>query len=103
MGRAIDVSNLYARTRHAARGSGGHPEPGLPELAGLFRERHAELVRLAALVVGDRQTAEDVVQDVFARLCAKRMLPDGEASSAASGRRATSRGPTTRSAPPRTR
>jgi RNA polymerase sigma factor (sigma-70 family) len=44
-------------------------------VAGLFRERHAELVRLAALVVGDRPTAEDVVQDVFARLCAKDLLP----------------------------
>ncbi len=42
----------------------------------MFRDRHAELVRLAALVVGDRATAEDVVQDVFARLCAKALLPD---------------------------
>jgi hypothetical protein len=30
--------------------------------------RHAELVRLALLLVGDQPTAEDVVQDVFARL-----------------------------------
>jgi RNA polymerase sigma factor (sigma-70 family) len=53
----------------------GHHEPGLPDVAGLFRERHAELVRLAVLVVGDRTTAEDVVQDVFARLCARDLLP----------------------------
>jgi RNA polymerase sigma factor (sigma-70 family) len=53
----------------------GHHEPGLQDVAGLFRERHAELVRLAALVVGDRATAEDVVQDVFARLCARDLLP----------------------------
>lgn len=41
----------------------------------LFRERHAELVRLATLVVGDRPSAEDVVQDVFARLCVADHLP----------------------------
>jgi RNA polymerase sigma-70 factor (sigma-E family) len=57
--------------------SGAHHPPGLQQdVAGLFRDRHAELVRLAALVVGDRATAEDVVQDVFARLCAKDLLPD---------------------------
>ena len=32
---------------------------------------HAELVRLALLLVGDQPTAEDVVQDVFARLHAR--------------------------------
>jgi RNA polymerase sigma-70 factor (sigma-E family) len=46
-------------------------------VSALFRERHAELVRLATLVVGDRPTAEDVVQDVFARLCRRSWLPDG--------------------------
>jgi Sigma-70 region 2 len=34
----------------------------------LFREHHGKLVRLAVLMVGDQQTAEDVVQDVFARM-----------------------------------
>jgi RNA polymerase sigma factor (sigma-70 family) len=58
--------------------NGRHREPGLNDVAGLFRERHVELVRLAALVVGDRATAEDVVQDVFARLCAKDLLPGGD-------------------------
>jgi hypothetical protein len=64
-------------------GLGGRREAGGPfrptgadDVARLFRERHAELVRLAALVVGDRATAEDVVQDVFARLCARNLLPD---------------------------
>ena len=42
----------------------------------LFREHHAELVRLAVLMTGDRASAEDVVQDVFARLCARDRLPD---------------------------
>jgi RNA polymerase sigma factor (sigma-70 family) len=54
--------------------------PGLNDVAGLFRQRHAELVRLAALVVGDRATAEDVVQDVFARLCTKDLLPGGDSA-----------------------
>jgi RNA polymerase sigma-70 factor (sigma-E family) len=86
------VSNLYVRTWDAIKGSGGRAGltetatlPSAPErsgptpvsdVAGLFRERHAELVRLAVLVVGDQPTAEDVVQDVFARLCARHLLPD---------------------------
>ncbi|WP_083733669.1 sigma-70 family RNA polymerase sigma factor [Actinomadura sp. CNU-125] len=37
-------------------------------LAGLFRTHHVSLVRLAVLLVGDQGTAEDVVQDVYARL-----------------------------------
>ena len=40
-------------------------------LADLFRRNHAELVRLAVLLVHDQPTAEDVVQDVFARLYAR--------------------------------
>jgi RNA polymerase sigma factor (sigma-70 family) len=42
----------------------------------LFREYHGELVRLAALMTGDRGSAEDIVQDVFARLCARNYLPE---------------------------
>ena len=52
------------------------PRPGSPpaapevfDLALIFRDHHAQLVRIALLPVGDRPTAEDVVQDVFARLC----------------------------------
>jgi RNA polymerase sigma-70 factor (sigma-E family) len=40
-------------------------------LASLFHEHNVELVRLAVLLVHDQQTAEDVVQDVFARLHAR--------------------------------
>jgi RNA polymerase sigma-70 factor (sigma-E family) len=63
-------------TRPEADGS----EPGRPEaaaagerldVAGIFRQYHADLVRLALLLVGDRASAEDVVQDVFTRLCAR--------------------------------
>lgn len=45
------------------------------DLAGLFRQHHADLVRLAVLIVRDQPTAEDVVQDVFARLHAKHGRP----------------------------
>jgi len=38
------------------------------DLASMYREHRLNLVRLAVLLVGDRETAEDVVQDVFARL-----------------------------------
>lgn len=41
----------------------------------LFRQHYPELVRLAVMLVGDRPTAEDVVQDVFARLHARRDRP----------------------------
>ncbi len=42
----------------------------------LFRDHHAELVRLAVLMVGDLPTAEDVVQDVYARLHSRPRPPD---------------------------
>ena len=54
--------------------------PGSYGVSVLFRERHAELVRLAVLLVGDRPSAEDIVQDVFARLCLRDRLPSGDGS-----------------------
>ena len=42
--------------------------PDATAIAALFRDHHAELVRLALLMVGDLPTAEDVVQDVYASL-----------------------------------
>lgn len=50
-------------------GTAHSPDPG--GLAFIFVRHQAELVRLALLLVGDRPTAEDVVQDVFARLHAR--------------------------------
>jgi RNA polymerase sigma-70 factor (sigma-E family) len=44
-------------------------EGGWPDVALIYRQHHADLVRLALLLVGDRASAEDVVQDVFTRLC----------------------------------
>lgn len=52
-------------TRESRHGS------GVPGIATLFREHHAALVQLAMLLVRDQPTAEDVVQDVFARLHAR--------------------------------
>ncbi len=42
--------------------------PSWSRIAEVFRAHHLEFVRLATLLVGDRPTAEDVVQDVFVRL-----------------------------------
>jgi RNA polymerase sigma factor (sigma-70 family) len=57
---------LMRRVRRAEAG------PSVPArtatLDDLFRERRLGLVRLAVLMVDDLPTAEDVVQDVFARL-----------------------------------
>jgi RNA polymerase sigma-70 factor (sigma-E family) len=67
----------------ASASLGGEPAPGASHSGGaeygvtaLFRAHHAELVRLAVLMTGDRASAEDIVQDVFARLCARDQLPD---------------------------
>ncbi|MFI7148213.1 RNA polymerase sigma factor [Nonomuraea sp. NPDC050022] len=38
------------------------------ELVAFYRQHRLGLVRLAVLLLGDQETAEDVVQDVFARL-----------------------------------
>ncbi len=53
---------------------------GRLDVALVFREHHADLVRLALLLVGDRACAEDVVQDVFTRLCARGRGPRADSS-----------------------
>ena len=67
-------------TPSEASGQASGSEPGRLEAAaagewldaeGIFRQYHADLVRLALLLVGDRASAEDVVQDVFTRLCSR--------------------------------
>jgi RNA polymerase sigma factor (sigma-70 family) len=47
------------------------------DLTLLFREHQAELVHLGLLLTGSQATAEDVVQDVFARLCTRDRLDPG--------------------------
>jgi Sigma-70 region 2 len=56
--------------------AGGRPQAAESDLSVLFRRHHAGLVRLAVLLVGDQETAEDVVQDVFTRLHARGMWRD---------------------------
>jgi RNA polymerase sigma-70 factor (sigma-E family) len=41
---------------------------GDPWLAGLYRDHYRDLVRLAALLLGDVATSEEVVQDAFVRV-----------------------------------
>ena len=52
---------------HATGDAGRHGVPGAVSL--LYRSQHRRLVGLAALLVDDRATAEDVVQDAFVGLC----------------------------------
>jgi RNA polymerase sigma-70 factor (sigma-E family) len=79
----------------AIYGSDGEPVPELvgpdpsaarraaaglvPDAAALHREHFLHLTRLAAMLVGDRETAEDIVQDVFVRMQGRwRRFPDTE-------------------------
>jgi DNA-directed RNA polymerase specialized sigma24 family protein len=52
-----------------------HPGTGLAEV---FRSHRAELVRLAAFILGDRGAGEDVVQDVFVRVYQRGYPVDGD-------------------------
>jgi RNA polymerase sigma-70 factor (sigma-E family) len=81
MVRIRDVDNVRAGGLGTSPGAGEQvsgAEPGRrpsaaagewPDVAVIYRQHHADLVRLALLLVGDRASAEDVVQDVFTRLC----------------------------------
>ncbi len=56
---------------HAGLGGPAAAPAVWPDVAVLCQRHHADLLRLALLLVGDRGCAEDVVQDVFTRLCAR--------------------------------
>ncbi len=51
--------------------------PGV-DLAEAFRLHSAELLRVAAFILGDRGAAEDVVQDVFVRMHERENLMNGD-------------------------
>jgi len=90
--RTRDVDNILSGALGASPEAGGRASstgPGRPAAAApgewpdvvlIYRQHHADLVRLALLLVGDRASAEDVVQDVFTRLCTRdRMLAQDSA------------------------
>ncbi len=52
----------------ARRGQAPDGADGAEVVRDLFRDHHLELVRLAAMMLGDVAAAEDVVQDAFERL-----------------------------------
>jgi RNA polymerase sigma-70 factor (sigma-E family) len=83
----VDYIQTGALGRPEAARLARSAEPGRREVlaegesldaAAIFRQHHADLVRLALLLVGERGCAEDVVQDVFTRLCAsgRKLSPD---------------------------
>ena len=80
---ALGVSHSLRGGGRAGKGGPGRarlaadPAPGGPalDITAIFRQHYPELVRLAVMLVGDRPTAEDVVQDVFATLHARRDRP----------------------------
>ncbi|MEW2492413.1 SigE family RNA polymerase sigma factor [Streptomyces nodosus] len=57
------------RFRHLHPTAGRDGEEDSPTLADLYRTRRLDMVRLAAFLVDDLHTAEDVVQDAFAAVC----------------------------------
>jgi RNA polymerase sigma-70 factor (sigma-E family) len=61
----VSARRRWIRPNPAERGAVG-PQSAVPDPAALHREHYRHLTRLAAMLVGDRETAEDVVQDVFA-------------------------------------
>lgn len=72
--RALDSAAAWSPRRRRDGGRGlsdaTSPGPGAPgsALAELYHHRRLALVRLALLLVDDLPTAEDVVQDAFAKL-----------------------------------
>jgi RNA polymerase sigma factor (sigma-70 family) len=59
----------------------GNDAQSTQDLAQIFREHHGALVRLAMFLVHDLPTAEDIIQDVFARIQARPRVsfePGGE-------------------------
>jgi len=74
------TGELNADVPGAGSNGPGARHDGGPDIIALFREHQAELVHLASLLLGSRAAAEDVVQDVFTRLCARDLLPRGDAA-----------------------
>lgn len=70
--------------RHASNARDAMPEPTRAELVEvMFRRHYAELLRLAVVMLGNREAAEDAVQEAFVALHRNwRTLRDPEAAEA---------------------
>ena len=91
----MTAEELNWRSRASAAAIDG-ASPGLGRdtaaLTELFRQHHLELVRLAALLVRSREAGEDIVQDVFINIHARRGGPLDAAGALAYLRRAVVNG-----------
>lgn len=67
-------------------------ERDIADLTELFRQHHVELVRLAALLVRNREAGEDIVQDVFVKIHVRRAGPPDTAGALAYLRQAVVNG-----------
>jgi RNA polymerase sigma-70 factor (sigma-E family) len=72
------MESIELPNRRAQDAVAGHPR--LASLSELYQQHRLPLVRLAVLLVDDRATAEDVVQDAFAALHARWDRLRGEAA-----------------------
>src|SRR3984957_15431608 len=70
-----EVSSPARAGLAAADGGLADLGPVAADLTGLFRQHHLELVRLAALLVRNREAGEDIVQDVFVKIHARQTGP----------------------------
>jgi RNA polymerase sigma-70 factor (sigma-E family) len=84
--------NWPARASAAADGASSGIGRDAADLTELFRQHHLELVRLAALLVRSREAGEDIVQDVFINIHARRAGPPDPAGALAYLRRAVVNG-----------
>lgn len=75
------MENRVRRPRGDERVSSMLPESGAPDAATMFLMHYLDLVRLARLLLDDRETAEEIVQDVFAAMQSRwRKFPDDGAA-----------------------
>jgi RNA polymerase sigma factor (sigma-70 family) len=91
----MTAEELDSPSRASAAAAGGGFSGigrGTADLTELFRQHHLELVRLAALLVRSRETGEDIVQDVFINIHARRAGPPDPARALAYLRRAVVNG-----------
>jgi RNA polymerase sigma factor (sigma-70 family) len=84
MTNSVPEELLAMSDRHASNARDAMPEPTRAELVEvMFRRHYAELLRLAVVMLGNREAAEDAVQEAFVALHRNwRTLRDPEAAEA---------------------